>query len=242
MALHTKQPERLHIHIIHLPNPDDIVTVNRMLGCYNIFNGIATPPIVSLVQFNDSLVQAPIRVVGPKEDIVRLSSPANFARFYFDRMLPGVDKIAYIDADTIVLGDIVKLWDHTHMNGHLIAAVKDAFPMEKLFFRTSFVERLFYELYYSEFDFSTEGFNAGVYIMDLKLYRDENFIDQVHYWMRKQAEHGLWQIATQPLTELISYHNWLMLDKSWNVVGLGNLDNAKATEQAQTDEKLVNLQ
>ena len=239
MALHTKHPGRLHIHIIHLPSPDDIAMVNNMIHCYNIFEGISTPPKLSLVIFNDSLVQAPIRVVGPKEDIPRLSSPANFARFYFDKMLPGVDKIIYIDADTIVLGDIVRLWDDTDMGGHLIAAVKDAFPMEKLFFRTSFINRLFWEQYNTEFDFSAEGFNAGVYIMDLKLYREENFIDQVHYWMSKQSEHGLWQIATQPLTELISYHNWLMLDKSWNVVGLGNLDNAKVTEEAQADEKLV---
>ena len=42
-------------------------------------------------------------VTNPRGD---LKAAMNYVRFYFDLLLPGVDIVLYLDADTLVLQDV----------------------------------------------------------------------------------------------------------------------------------------
>lgn len=46
---------------------------------------------------------------------------AAFRRLFFGRLLPGIDKVLYLDADTLVLGDLRPLWS-LDVSGHVLAA------------------------------------------------------------------------------------------------------------------------
>ena len=214
-----------------MPSDDSVSMMLELLSCLGVFTGEKPHPHVSLLQFNTSLIQAPIRVVGSIEEIYRFSNPSVFTRLYYGQMFPQFDKVIYLDADVIVLGDICELWD-VDLHGALIGAVGDSFTISNLFFPTTLLEPIFFSQYYEHIDVSSKGFNNGVYVMDLRQYRENNIVEQVHYWMRKQYEHGLYIIATQPLTQLISYGNWVAIDPSWNVLRLGNDGSDAFTNKA----------
>ena len=214
-----------------MPDDDSVGMMRELISCQGVFVGEKGSPRVSLLQFNTSLIQAPIRVVGSIEEIHRFSNPSVFTRLYYSLMFPEFERIIYLDADVIVLGDICDLWD-VDLHGSLIGAVGDSFTISNLFFPTTLLESIFFSQYYTHIDVSSKGFNNGVYVMDLKQYRDNSIVDQVHYWMWQQYEHGLYIIATQPLTQLISYGNWLPIDPSWNVLRLGNEGSDAFTNRA----------
>ena len=45
------------------------------------------------------------------------SSSLNYARFYLSELLEDVDKVIYLDADVVVLGDACALWDSALLDG-----------------------------------------------------------------------------------------------------------------------------
>lgn len=87
------------------------------------------------------------------------------------------------------------------------------------------------------FDVNEETFNAGVYGVNLDLWREKNIHKEVLYWMdqvscvrvcvcnnglvMQQAEHKLWSLGTQPLLLLVTYHQWSHMDPLWNLDGKG---------------------
>lgn len=51
-----------------------------------------------------------VRVYSRPEDVGNLASPANFARFQFHTLFPQLRRAIYLDADTVVHGDIAQVW------------------------------------------------------------------------------------------------------------------------------------
>lgn len=64
-----------------------------------------------------------MRVYSRQEDVGNLASPANFARFQFHTLFPQLSQAIYLDADTVVLGDIAQVWRRLTESKELLVAV-----------------------------------------------------------------------------------------------------------------------
>ena len=203
--INTNQRNRLSFHILHTQNDTSVDSLKQTLACRDIFDG--QTPLLEHIEFKDSVIREKIKVYGFDEaEIQRFRSAANFARFYFHEVLPKYDKIIYIDADTVVQGDVVKLWDATDFRGHVLASTPDSNELRTVFLQSSDLKSLYRARYYSEIDLTVMGYNAGLALYNLKLWREEGFVDEVHYWMREQYKRQHWRIATQPLQTTVSYN------------------------------------
>ncbi len=97
--------------------------------------------------------------------------------------------------------------------------------------------------YQREFRSDDVTFNAGVYGVNLDLWRENRIHDEVAYWMHQvqhyskiifqqipsntssphpptqQAKAPLWKYGTQPIMLLVAHGQWGHLDPHWNVNG-----------------------
>lgn len=89
-------------------------------------------------------------------------SVATYYRLFIAEIFTQYDKVLYIDADTVVPGDVAELYN-TRLGNHLVAAVQeDVMSMEPIFGR--YVEEV---LGVPRGDY----FNAGVLVMNLRAFR-----------------------------------------------------------------------
>ena len=65
------------------------------------------------------------------------------------------------------------------------------------------------------------SFNAGVFGLNLKKWRDKKLIDEVLYWMKANLKHNFWELGTQPLMYVVCYKDWKHVRSRWNVENLG---------------------
>uniref|UniRef100_A0A061QIL7 Hexosyltransferase n=1 Tax=Tetraselmis sp. GSL018 TaxID=582737 RepID=A0A061QIL7_9CHLO len=178
-------------------------------------------------QFSSQLsrIQTSFRSPKPDESLLRkeLMSNVNFARnFADDILLPfGVEKMMYLDVDTIVQGDIVRLIADTNLTGSkFFAAVASCKQhMEQWFdFSSSLVRRTMKrrDCY----------INAGVYIVHLPMYREAAIQARILQLIGAHQRHRLWlQGVHQPSFVLALYNYTMLLDRRWNVAGLGWISN-----------------
>jgi len=167
------------------------------------------------IVFDESLITAPI--VVRKVQSQRLKSKLNYARFYFHKILPETLKnIIYIDHDCLVVKDIADLYDNSKLNSRtLLEAVPRRKPAFDHYFVWSRNERM------NQFSKMAPTFNAGVFTMNLEAWRTTDLLDQVHFWMEKNANRTFYNFGTNPLMLLVFYEKWGHLDQKWNVDGLG---------------------
>ena len=93
--------------------------------------------------------------------------------------------------------------------------------------------------YGKKFGLKEKAFNAGVYGVNLDLWRKQRLHDEVLYWLDKvslasflglpavpfslqQAQEPLWRFGTQPVMQLVVHGQWEQLDLLWNVDGKGS--------------------
>eukprot|EP00191_Tetraselmis_sp_GSL018_P025007 CAMPEP_0177623748 /NCGR_PEP_ID=MMETSP0419_2-20121207/29079_1 /TAXON_ID=582737 /ORGANISM="Tetraselmis sp., Strain GSL018" /LENGTH=487 /DNA_ID=CAMNT_0019124343 /DNA_START=376 /DNA_END=1841 /DNA_ORIENTATION=+ len=210
----------------HLPVPDqdpgpgerDLVRVHERAVPHRqlqrraiLFPALEDPDLVQVSEADESLLR--------KE----LMSNVNFARnFADDILLPfGVEKMMYLDVDTIVQGDIVRLIADTNLTGSkFFAAVASCKQhMEQWFdFSSSLVRRTMKrrDCY----------INAGVYIVHLPMYREAAIQARILQLIGAHQRHRLWlQGVHQPSFVLALYNYTMLLDRRWNVAGLGWISN-----------------
>lgn len=108
-----------------------------------------------------------------------------------------VEKVIYIDSDTLVLGNLTPLWQ-TDLQGQPVAAVENLSPKGC---EDNNMER-------------REYFNSGVLLMDLKKWRTENLHGQVNEYARQHA-HNL-QFIDQSSLSAVFQSRWVRLDIAWN--------------------------
>ena len=217
----SKSPERLHFHVIVTEDQSQANSLEAQMRCTNLFNSSHFQAgHVQFIHFAESLIKVPIVVHSNPSLVGKLSSLTNFARFYHDQLLHGIDKIVYMDADMVVQGDLVALWDDTPLDGKLLAAVPRPSPIYRTFFNELVLAK-FLDYYRTAIDDTRDTYNAGFYIMDLKQWRERKLTEEIHYWMSENKVQRLWEFGTQPLQLIVSYKNWARIDAEWNVQGLG---------------------
>ena len=128
-------------------------------------------------------------------------SPASYARLFLDAILPvSVTKLIYLDADTVVSGDIAELYD-LGMKGHSLAAVSDIMARD--------IVRIFF--YPGLHDY----FNAGVLVIDLDQWRRRHLQAEANDFIRLHETELLG--ADQDVLNCLFREAWLPLDSRFNV-------------------------
>jgi alpha-1,4-galacturonosyltransferase len=82
-------------------------------------------------------------------------------------------------------------------------------------------EAIFEQRYGYRYGPKDATFNAGVYGINLQLWKEKRVTEEVEYWMRENKRSPLWQYGTQPLMLITLYQEWDYLDPRWNFNGLG---------------------
>lgn len=133
-------------------------------------------------------------------------------------MLPAslpVDRVLFLDADLLVLGDISQLWD-TDLQGQALGAVVDlAMPL---------VSSPRAVKGWSVLGISPNApyFNAGVLLIDLNFWRNHRIVPQaLDYLSRHQ---GCVDFAHQEALNAVAWNCWTRLSPRWNLsAGLAHL-------------------
>ena len=136
------------------------------------------------------------------------TNAANFVRFGIDAMLPTQSKAIWIDADTIVKGDVYELINNVlNDDKYALAAVPRYGPFHGL---SHYGDHLYEDI--------QACFNAGIYVMNLDNWRAQGLTDKIRQIARDNA-HGplLYKNGSQPPMAIAIGASFEHLDECWNV-------------------------
>ncbi len=127
-----------------------------------------------------------------------------YFRIFIAGMFPQYDKALYLDCDTVILGDISALYSYD-LGGNLIGGA----PCEGV---NSFEV---YKKYVSEVDGLDPSmfFNAGVILMNLKSFREENFYERFADLLKK---YKFTVIQDEDYLNVLCQDRVLQLPRAWN--------------------------
>lgn len=138
---------------------------------YIIDGGISAEHQSALQEIADSFsarlewIDAPaVSVAGGEEVHIGRYSMSMFSRIFADTLLPQLDRVVYLDCDTLILKDLSELWD-TDMHGMPIGAVNDL--------RSDKYGRAL------GITVGNTYINSGVLLMDLKTYRQNQCAERL---------------------------------------------------------------
>jgi len=148
----------------------------------------------------------------------RLQSPANYVRFLLPSWLPDVDSCLWIDADTIVQGDIVTFLQSRNSSFPLAA-----FPRKNEQLETKMIQTLKTKW---KLDVASQipSFNGGIVVLNLKMWRERDFVKDILYLCKLNDENNLWPLfgSQPPLQLLFADDRFEHLDTKLLVANLGN--------------------
>ena len=139
------------------------------------------------------------------KDIVHLKidkhlSLATYYRLLIPQLLDNnIEKVLYLDSDIIVNNEIVELCKKDIANYSIAAVETPLFDRHKELFM----------------DIGAKYFNAGVLLINLRYWRENNISNNIIDFIRKNPERVLYH--DQDGMNSILYNNWLPLDVTWNM-------------------------
>lgn len=131
-----------------------------------------------------------------------------------DVLPPEIEKLLYIDSDTIIVDDISNLWN-TDIGSNIIGAVRDQWL--RRFKSASWSPDIINIPNYDQLGFTgdEEYFNSGVMIINLNAWRAENISQQVFdisfdniEYIKHHDQYGL---------NIVFANKWFKLEPRWNV-------------------------
>jgi lipopolysaccharide biosynthesis glycosyltransferase len=134
-----------------------------------------------------------------------------YFRLLIEETFPEFDKVIYMDADLIVNCCICNLWKHNFKGKHLLAV-----PHASKKSGIVSGERGIPSYKILGIPENTRTFNAGVLILNLKLWRRDNISNLVIEYLRKYHDYVLWW--DQDGLNAILYKKWIPLSPIWNVM------------------------
>lgn len=138
-------------------------------------------------------------------------SKTTYYRLFLSEMFPRLDKAIYIDADTIVTGDISKMYKY-ELGNHFIGAVRDQVIAQTETFQ-EYVENV---LGVEESSY----FNAGVVLINCKAFR-KNHVLKKFVELLNTYTFGVAQ--DQDYLNIICKNKVLWMDNKWNVQAFGRI-------------------
>ena len=142
---------------------------SSFVDAYIIYDNLSEKSLKKLTSLNDILSTVTvhmIKVLDKQQEKLSKISLENTGlpvtscyRFILPDLLPSLDRIIYLDVDTLVLSDLTELW-RTDLEGNFIGATKDALSYSDMNASQRFIFEK--EMY----------FNSGVLLIDLNLFRE----------------------------------------------------------------------
>ena len=134
-------------------------------------------------------------------------SRASYFRLEMGHLLPrAVEKVIYLDCDLLVLDDIAALWEYD-MGGHPLAAVMDLGIMASGKDWRGKQKQL-------GFSKNDSYFNAGVLMVNLKVWREHDYGRQAE---QLAASHA-YRHHDQDALNALFHRNWQTVPLRWNVI------------------------
>lgn len=150
-----------------------------------------------------------------------------YYRLFLGEEIPeSIDRLLFLDADLLVEGDLAALWEKS-FDGHVVQAVPDAYARWLHTRGLGRIEGL-------EFSEDTPYFNAGVLLIDLRRWREEN--------VGKRAVSLLWKYRErfrgrdQDALNCVLVGRWKRLPPTWNFHRLPERPDTWETGGATPDE------
>jgi lipopolysaccharide biosynthesis glycosyltransferase len=183
-------PENICFHFLHSENlPDKSL---KKLGSLCERFGADFQPL----KVDTSLLNGfPLSERFPVEAWYRVVLPS---------LLPRLDKVLWLDADTLALDSVLPLWQHDISEYPLAAC-----PNPVLYSFRGLMSQL-------DITDRSKYFNSGVMLLNLKLMREENYDQQLRALGRKYFE---WvRFADQDVLNAAYINRYLPLPMEWNVL------------------------
>ena len=137
-------------------------------------------------------------------------SRATYYRLLLEDSFPSINRLIYLDADTIVNADIAALWDIEIGDALLLAA-----PQISLYSGTVSGPRGVPDYKLLGLDPKTKCFNAGVLCINLSGWRKHEVSSQVIEYLRTMSDGVLWW--DQDGLNAVLHARWRALDYRWNL-------------------------
>ncbi|GFP95199.1 probable galacturonosyltransferase-like 10 [Phtheirospermum japonicum] len=149
-----------------------------------------------------------------------LENPLNYARIYLAEILDScINRVVYLDSDTIVVDDIRNLWSITLSGSRVIGAPE--------YCRANFTNYFNGEFWADPILSSAfQGkrpcyFNTGVMVMDLQRWRNGDYTKRIEQWMEIQKHRRIYELGSLPPFMLVFGGEIEGIDHRWNQHGLG---------------------
>ncbi|CAI9585716.1 unnamed protein product, partial [Staurois parvus] len=142
----------------------------------------------NILEFNPQVLDGKVRAEASAKPVSKLT----FARYYLPDLVPGVEKIIYLDDDIIVQGDILELYKTPIKFGHAAAFSEDCDSVTSKYLVRGAGNQYNYIGY---FDYKKEtirklgmkantcSFNPGVFVANLTEWKRQNITKQLEKWM-----------------------------------------------------------
>ncbi|KAF4679350.1 hypothetical protein FOZ62_001311 [Perkinsus olseni] len=245
LVSNTAEPGRLHIHLL-VGTASDHGNVAEVMGIPSALDSITLRggTRVSLL-----LVESQTMMISNVDEAERgnIRAVENYARFYLDRILPmdSLDTVVvYLDADTIVLGDVAEVASALLGSGGAAVALAqrnepttmEAFLQpDKRCLDLDVKERIGNLR-------SKTAYNAGVMGIHLGRWKSLHIRDRVEQWISWHNKCRIWKGGSQPPLLLALYdltadqqgaeQVMVELPSEWNFANLGWKTDFAATELA----------
>jgi lipopolysaccharide biosynthesis glycosyltransferase len=153
-----------------------------------------------------------------------------YYRMFLGEALPAsVDRVLFLDADLLIEGDLVKLWNQP-FDGYVVQAAPDAYAGRlhtPRLSRIAFSEGI-------RFLEGTPYFNAGVLLIDLRRWRKENVVQRAVSFLWKYGDQLLYR--DQDALNCSLAGRWKRLPPAWNFHELPEDPDSWETGDASADE------
>ena len=212
VVANTAQPARLRILALAPAGREE--AFRRYLRCHGLQPAAATAvggagggdgsdgslqgPVLRVAGFSGARLP-PLHV---RTKLTNLESPLNFARFYLAELLPpGTPKVLYLDADVVVAGDVAALYDASLPHDELCAATlrKTTLGAKGVAsLRGAALQARYRKRYGAALPLEQHGFNAGVFVFNLRAWAAHNLTAEVEWWIRANNAEKLYSLGSQP--------------------------------------------
>lgn len=235
-----REPKRLVFHVV---TSEDLASKMRVALQSQLLK-------LRLEMHHDQVLEQRMRDVLPKKISTNravLTTPFNLAAFYLPEFLAKgqggkyPSRAIYLDTDVLLLGDIGQLHD-MDLHGKVVAAVKEC--------SQTFSEYINIDVLrsqgFTKFDGSRCIFNRGIFLADLKLWKQMRIAEEIEGWMRRQhkSDPPLYHSGvSQPPWLLALDGRYAHLSADWNCVGAGRhlmkQSEAKEYRKLGFDQKVL---
>ncbi|XP_019228666.1 PREDICTED: probable galacturonosyltransferase 15 isoform X2 [Nicotiana attenuata] len=172
------------------------------------------------------------------------ASLLNHLRIYIPELFPDLNKIIFLDDDTVVQHDLSSLWE-LDLNGKVVGAAFDSgcgdgcCPGRKYKDYFNFTSPVIS----SNLDYDRCGWLYGMNVFDLQAWRKTNITATYHHWLKLSLNSGfeLWNPGALP-PSLIAFEGHVhRIDPSWHIAGLGYRSIMNVAESTLEDVAVVHF-